>query len=63
MQLFKWRTMMHGKLPSGKDLRADLSLGINLLKRKRLRFLPERSPAVGEIRRIVQQLGRTGRSS
>lgn len=63
MQRYKWKTLMHGDLPSKEELRDDLSLALELFKRNRLRLLPERSPAASEIRSILQQFGQKGVSS
>jgi heterodisulfide reductase subunit C len=57
MQRYRIKTLMHGQAPSVDDLMSEASLAWNLLKRGRLRFLPERSPAAGEIRRILEDYG------
>jgi heterodisulfide reductase subunit C2 len=57
MQRYKWKRLMQGNLPPRDEVLRDLWLAIQLLKRKRLRLLPEKSPAAGEIRAIRQQLG------
>jgi heterodisulfide reductase subunit C2 len=57
MQRYKWKRLMQGNLPPRDEVLRDLRLAIQLLKRNRLRLLPEKSPAAGEIRAIRQQLG------
>jgi heterodisulfide reductase subunit C len=60
MQRFKWKILTHGHLPPKGEVVKDLSLALDLLKRKRLRLLPERSRAAAEIQRIIRQYGRKG---
>ncbi len=57
MQRYRLRTLAHGRVPSMDELMSELSLAWNLLKRGRLRFLPEKSPAAGEIRRVLEDYG------
>jgi heterodisulfide reductase subunit C2 len=63
MQRFMLKTLLHGHMPSTEALRQDLALALDLFKRDRLRFLPERSPGAPEVRRILGQYGRKGVSS
>lgn len=63
MQRFKWKTLTHGSIPSWEEMMKDLSLAVELMKRKRLKLLPERSRATGEIRRILDQHGQKGVTS
>ncbi len=60
MHRYKLKRFMDGDLPSLDELANDISLAGALLKRKRLKLLPEKSPAIGEIRRIAKQCGLRG---
>lgn len=60
---YKLKRFMDGDFPSWDELANDISLAGALIKRKRLKMLPEKSPAIGEIRRIVKQCGPRGVSS
>ena len=60
MQRYKWKTLIHGHLPPGKEVIKDLKLALELMKRKRLKIMPERSGATGEIRRLIEMHGRKG---
>jgi heterodisulfide reductase subunit C len=53
MQRYRLQAAIHGELPGREELRSELALAVELFKRGRLRLLPERSGAVGEIRRIL----------
>ena len=63
MQRFRWKTLAHGDIPSGEDTLNELTLALDLMKRKRLRLFPERSRAAAEIRRILKQYGQKGVAS
>jgi len=63
MQRFKWKTLIHGQLPPKQEVMNDLKLAVELMKRKRLKVLPERSGAIGEVRRLMKLHGRKGISS
>lgn len=63
MQLYRWKTMSHGKLPPLKELGREMSLALELFKRHRIKVLPERSPAAAEIRSLVRTYGRKGITS
>jgi heterodisulfide reductase subunit C len=56
MQRYKWKTLLQGNFPSRDEALRDLRLAVSLLKRKRLKLLPEKSPAAGELRAIVERL-------
>jgi heterodisulfide reductase subunit C2 len=57
MQRYKLKTLLHGQVPSRGELMSDAALALDLIKRKRLRFLPEKSAAAGEIRQILEDYG------
>lgn len=60
MQRYKWKTLLHGDIPSKEEILQEMGLARDLWKRGRLKILPERSRAAGEIRRIVKRYGRKG---
>jgi hypothetical protein len=47
-------------MPSKEEIIQEMGLARDLWKRGRLKILPERSRAAGEIRRIVKRYGRKG---
>lgn len=53
IQRFKLKTLLRGDTPSGKEMRHDAEVAISLFRRGRLKFLPEKSGAAKEIRRIL----------
>lgn len=57
MQRYKLKTLLHGQMPSREEFMSDAALALDLFKRKRLRFLPEKSSAAGEIRQILEDYG------
>lgn len=59
----KLKGMMNGNFPSRDELTEDIWLAVALMKRRRLKLLPEKSPAIGEIRRMMKQYGARGVSS
>ncbi|MGA7876646.1 MAG: 4Fe-4S dicluster domain-containing protein [Desulfoferrobacter sp.] len=63
MQRFRFKTVSHGHLPSCDEMSDDISLALELLKRRRLRLFPERSRAANEIKRVLRQHGHKGVSS
>ncbi len=58
MGLFRTGNALHGRLPSWKSIGRDFGLAFGLLRRKRLRFFPEKSPAARRLRRLLSQYGR-----
>jgi heterodisulfide reductase subunit C len=58
MNRYKWKTLIHGIHPSLEEMRGDMALALELLKRKRLKLFPERSHAAHEVRSIMRQHGR-----
>jgi heterodisulfide reductase subunit C2 len=63
MQIYKMKTLLHGYIPPRKEMIKDLKLAVSLLKRKRLRVMPEWSRGAGEIRQIIKQHNHKGGSS
>jgi heterodisulfide reductase subunit C len=57
MQRYRLKTLMHGQAPSREELVSEASLAWDLFRRGRLRFLPEKSAAAREIRRILEDYG------
>lgn len=55
MQKFRWGNLKAGNLPDPAELKEDLRLAWELIRRKRLRLLPERSGGAREIRRLVSE--------
>jgi heterodisulfide reductase subunit C len=57
IQRYKWKLLTRGTLPPARELKKDLLLAAGLLRRKRLRLLPERSGAVKEIQDLLRHHG------
>ncbi len=57
MQRYRIKTLLHGQVPTREELATDAVLAWDLFKRRRLRFLPEKSGAAGEIRRVLEDYG------
>ncbi|NTW37126.1 MAG: hypothetical protein HGB17_13595, partial [Syntrophobacteraceae bacterium] len=57
MQRYRIKTLLHGQVPTREELTTDVALAWDLFKRGRLRFVPERSSAASEIRRILEDYG------
>jgi heterodisulfide reductase subunit C len=57
MQRYKWKLLTRGYLPHAAEVIKDLRLAVRLFRRGRLRFMPERSRAVEEIRSLLHHHG------
>jgi heterodisulfide reductase subunit C2 len=53
MQRYQWKLLTRGSFPSADEVSKNLRLAARLFRRKRLRFMPEKSRAVKEIRRLL----------
>jgi heterodisulfide reductase subunit C len=54
MNRYQWRMLRQGYQPPRQEVLRDLGLMLELLRRKRLKLLPEKSAAIEEIRRLAQ---------
>ena len=60
MQRYKWKLLLDGNTPPAKEVIKDIKLALDLIQRKRIKLLPERTRAVKEIRQLIQhQIRRT----
>jgi heterodisulfide reductase subunit C len=55
MQRYQWKLLTRGSFPSAAEVSKNLRLAARLFRRKRLRFMPEKSRAVKEIRRLLHR--------
>jgi heterodisulfide reductase subunit C2 len=53
MNRFQWRMLRQGFQPARQEVLRDLRLTFELVRRRRLKLLPESSPAVMEIRHLA----------
>ncbi len=58
MHRFQFQMLRRGYRPPLQEVARDLGLTLELLRRKRLKMFPEKSPAVKEIRHLAQLTGR-----
>jgi len=57
MRRYTIRRLLHGSSPSKDEMRTDMGLAWDLLKRGRLRLFSEKSDAADEVRQILDQHG------
>jgi len=62
MNRFQWRMLLQGYQPPRQEVLRDLGLMLELLRRKRLKLLPEKSAAVEEIRQLARLGGEEAHS-
>lgn len=53
MHRFQLKALRHGYRPAREEIIRDLSLTLELVRRKRLKLLPERTRAVTEVRDLI----------